>query len=58
MKTAIVYYTGLFQRRSKRISVPVKCFYPSVSEHHVAVYLLVLFFATVVHTKKKSLSVI
>ena len=27
-------YTGLFQRRSKRMKVPVKCFYVCVGEHH------------------------
>lgn len=27
-------YTGLFQRRSSRISVPVKCFYVTVNEHY------------------------
>lgn len=26
-------YTGFFQKRSKRISVPVKCFYVTVGEH-------------------------
>ena len=30
-------YTGLFQRRSKRISVPVKCFYVAVADHHILI---------------------
>lgn len=30
-------YTGLFQRRSNRISVPVKCFYVTVGEHSVLI---------------------
>jgi glyoxylase-like metal-dependent hydrolase (beta-lactamase superfamily II) len=30
-------YTGLFQRRNKRISVPVKCFYVCVVDHHVLI---------------------
>ena len=32
-----IAYTGLFQSRSKRISVPVKCFYVSVADHHVLI---------------------
>lgn len=32
-----IAYTGLFQRRSKRISVPVKCFYVNVADHHVLI---------------------
>ena len=32
-----IAYTGLFQRRSKRISVPVKCFYISVADHHILI---------------------
>ena len=27
-------YTGLFQKRSNRIEVPVKCFYVEVAGHH------------------------
>ena len=27
-------YTGLFQLRSNRISVPVKCFYITIGSHH------------------------
>lgn len=30
-------YTGLFQRRSKRIKVPVKCFYVKVNGHSVLI---------------------
>ena len=30
-------YTGLFQRRSKRIRVPVKCFYACVGDHRLLV---------------------
>ena len=30
-------YTGLFQRRSKRIEVPVKCYYVKVSGHSVLI---------------------
>ena len=30
-------YTGLFQRRSKRLKVPVKCFYVVVAGHSVLV---------------------
>ncbi|MGI6535166.1 MAG: hypothetical protein ACOX12_01935 [Eggerthellaceae bacterium] len=30
-------YTGLFQRRSKRIKVPVKCFYVQVAGHSLLV---------------------
>ena len=30
-------YTGLFQRRSRRIKVPVKCFYVAVGEHRLLV---------------------
>ena len=30
-------YTGLFQRRSKRIEVPVKCFYITIGTHHILV---------------------
>lgn len=30
-------YTGLFQRRSSRISVPVKCFYVTVGGHNVLI---------------------
>lgn len=32
-----IAYTGLFQRRSKRICVPVKCFYAEVNGHHVLI---------------------
>ena len=32
-----IAYTGLFQRRSKRISVPVKCFYVSASGHNILI---------------------
>ena len=30
-------YTGLFQRRSKRIKVPVKCYYVKVNGHSVLI---------------------
>lgn len=30
-------YTGLFQCRKSRIEVPVKCFYVTVSEHHILI---------------------
>ena len=30
-------YTGLFQRRSSRIEVPVRCFYAEVAGHHVLI---------------------
>ena len=30
-------YTGLFQKRSRRISVPVKCFYVNVGNHNVLI---------------------
>ena len=32
-----IAYTGLFQRRSKRISVPVKCFYVTAADHHILI---------------------
>ena len=32
-----IAYTGLFQRRSKRISVPVKCFYVSALGHNILI---------------------
>ncbi len=32
-----IAYTGLFQRRDSRITVPVKCFYVSVRDHHFLV---------------------
>ena len=32
-----IAYTGLFQRRSKRISVPVKCFYVTTADHHILI---------------------
>ena len=30
-------YTGLFQRRSERICVPVKCFYVEVNNHYILI---------------------
>ena len=30
-------YTGLFQSRSSRINVPVKCFYVTIGSHHILI---------------------